>query len=77
MLVRNRTTKLVKLMAIFIDPWKEINLEKQFDEPENIFLVKDSNIDLSMSYDFSCMSLGGKIKRIYMLSEKKNRTLII
>ena len=77
MLVRSRATKLVKLMAIFIDPWKDIDLSKQFDEPESIFLVKDSNIDISMNYNFSCMSLGSKIKRIYMLSEKKNRVLII
>ena len=77
MLVRSRATKLVKLMAIFIDPWKDIDLSKPFDEPENLFLVRDSNIDIAMNYDFSCMSLGRKIKRIYMLSEKKNRTLII
>ena len=77
MLVRSRTTKIIKVMAFFIDPWKEIDFTTMFDEPENIFLVEDSNLKLSMNYDLSCMSLGRKIKRIYMLSEKKNRTLII
>ena len=49
MLVRSRATKLVKLMAIFIDPWKDIDLSKQFDEPENIFLVKDINLKFTMN----------------------------
>ena len=45
MLVRNRTLKKMKLVIIYVDPWKDIDAEKEeFDLPENIFLV---NSDIS------------------------------
>ena len=48
MLVKNRETQKIKLRAIFIDPWKDIDLTKPFDEPENIFQVKSGNIDIPL-----------------------------
>ena len=45
MLVRNRTLKKMKLVIIYVDPWKHIDAEiEEFDLPENIFSV---NSDIS------------------------------
>ena len=45
MLVRNRTLKKMKMVIIYVDPWKDIEAEKKkFDLPENIFLA---NSDIS------------------------------
>ena len=37
---------------IFIDPWKDIVLQEPFDLPENVFVVKNSNISLPSSQDY-------------------------
>ena len=45
MLVRNRALEKMKLVIIYVDPWKDIDAEKEeFDLPENIFLA---NSDIS------------------------------
>ena len=44
MLVRHTETKEIKLVMIFVDPWKDINFTEVFDLPENVFEVRHSNI---------------------------------
>ena len=46
LLVRERNLNRMKLIMIFIDPWKDIQFHKEFDVKENIFVVKGSNIIL-------------------------------
>ena len=61
---------------ILIDPWKDIKLEEPFDLPENIFVVKNSNIflpgsqDLSKQKGFLSMYLSDKIKNVHFISQK-------
>ena len=51
LLVRNRQDSKIKLIIISIDPWKELDFSKKFDVPENVFVVKNSNIFLPRSID--------------------------
>ena len=46
LLVRNRKQNQIKMLVIFIDPWKDIQFHKEFDVKEHIFVVKGSNIVL-------------------------------
>ena len=39
LLVRERNLNRMKLIMIFIDPWKDIQFHKEFDVKENIFVV--------------------------------------
>ena len=59
--------------AIFIDPWKDIDLEQPFDLPESIFDIKDCFVSIKDKVvrkpddnKMSFLSMGTKIKRIYM-----------
>ena len=49
MLVKNRATQQVKIMAIFIDPWKDVDYKIPFDQPENILEVKDCEFQLPIN----------------------------
>jgi hypothetical protein len=40
MLVRSRELKKMKLVVLFVDPWKDIEFSKPFDIPENFFAAK-------------------------------------
>ena len=51
LIVRNRQENTIKLINIAIDPWKDIEFHKEFDMPENIFVVKNSNVFLPRSTD--------------------------
>ena len=66
MLVRKPSTKEIKLAAIFIDPWKDIDFDHEFDCSENIFEFKHSDIKLPLGNEISCLSSGSQIKRIYL-----------
>ena len=60
-------------MVIFIDPWKDINFSEPFDLPENVFVVKNSNIVMpqncpeEQSDNPFCMYSSDKISSIYIL----------
>ena len=41
MLVRSRAMGKMKLVTLFIDPWKNINFSEPFDVPENFFVAKN------------------------------------
>ena len=45
---RKNEEEQIKLVAIFIDPWKQVDFQCEFDMPENIFQVKDSDIALPL-----------------------------
>ena len=51
LLVKNRKENKIKLIVISIDPWKAIEFYNEFDIPENIFFVKNSNISFPRSID--------------------------
>jgi hypothetical protein len=40
MLVKNRAMGKMKLLNLFIDPWKNISFSEPFDVPENFFVAK-------------------------------------
>ena len=69
MIVRNTFTKEVKLVMIFIDPWKNIDFDSDqpFDVPENIFVVRNSDIFLPKSIDLVNMFSDDKIKAVSIL----------
>ena len=71
MLVRHTDTKEIKLVMIFIDPWKDINFTEVFDLPENIFEVKYSNIFLPRKEKFERMYSPDKIRAVYLLPQTK------
>lgn len=83
MIVRNRSSPLLemKLVMIFIDPWKDIEFSEPFDLPENIFIVKNSNIFLPRSTDKPNMYSIDKIRAVHLLPAQgfKNKavTLIV
>ena len=71
MLVRHTETKEIKLVMIFIDPWKDINFTEEFDLPENVFEVRHSNISLPKSTEFERMYSPDKIRAVHLLPQTK------
>lgn len=71
MLVRHTETKEIKLVMIFIDPWKDINFTEVFDLPENVFEVKHSNISLPKSTEYERMYSPDKIRAVHLLPQTK------
>ena len=69
MIVRNRGSPVLemKLIMIFIDPWKDIDFSEPFDLPENIFIVKNSNVFLPRSADKPNMYSIDKIRAVHLL----------
>ena len=43
MMVRSREQGLIKLLTVFIDPWKDIKFDSKFDVPEN-FYISTNNV---------------------------------
>ena len=81
-MVRHSVTTEVKLVMIFIDPWKDIDFstDQPFDVPENVFVVKNSSIFLPKSIDLINMFSDDKIKAVSILPAsnlKGNCTLIV
>ena len=52
---------------IFIDPWKDIEFSEPFDLPENIFIVKNSNVFLPRSTEKPNMYSIDKIRAVHLL----------
>ena len=72
MLVRNRTLKKMKLVIIYVDPWKDIDAVQEFNLPENIFQINsDISFPKSLPDDPLCMFTNDKIKMIAALPEKQ------
>ena len=71
----------MKLIMIFIDPWKDIEFSEPFDQPENIFIVKHSNIFLPKSTQRPNMYSIDKIRAVHLLPDKNSKnkavTLIV
>ena len=79
MLVRDIGTNQIKLAAIFIDPWKCILKEKEFDVPENVFFAKNSDIIMPVGKNCINMYSHDKIKSVFIMPSKsmKLATLIV
>ena len=79
LLVKNREMNKMKLLMIFIDPWKDIYNDEIFDVPENIFFVKNSNILFPRSTDDRekklpfCMYTSDKIKSVHIIPQDGNK----
>ena len=76
MIVRNRNSQMLemKLVMIFIDPWKDINFSEPFDLPENIFVVKNSNVFLPRSTERPNMYSVDKIRAVHLLPTQNLKT---
>ena len=80
MLVKNRALGKMKLLNLFIDPWKNINFSDPFDVPENFFVAQtdipqpESEID-----EPHCMFSSKNIKKVSFLPAKpfKPQQLIV
>ena len=80
MLVRHNVSKEIKLVMIFIDPWKDINFSEPFDLPEHIFVVKNSSIFLPKSVFYDNMYSSDKIRAVHLLPStnfKNNQAALI
>ena len=79
-LVRDRQQKKVKLVMLYIHPWKDIEFSEPFDVPENFFFAKRDVAQIkSGEQEPKFQYTDDKIKRIFLLPTKKEKaaTLII
>ena len=82
LLVKRRATKETKMIMIFIDSWKDINFSEQFDLPENIFVVNNSNLIMPQHHskqisDPYCKYSSDKIMSVYILPREKFKEKMI
>ena len=64
MLVRRSKTGDLRLLMIELDPWKHINREEPFDEPETVFEFSESVSKASDYFDYPRHFSGDKIRDI-------------
>ena len=75
LLVRDRKESKIRLLFIYIDPWKDINYSEPFDVQENIFAVKNSSLFMPKN-DLPCMYSADKIKSVFILTRELKKVNI-